>query len=111
MTREEETKEAYKDYMNNGGMFQSNPWFYFKAGTEWADKHPVNMWHDASEEPLLEEKEIISISEQGFTYISERFGCTFSYNFEDYSWQSYVNLLNIIKWAYVSDLLPKGGKK
>lgn len=36
MTREEETKEAYKDYMNNGGMFQSNPWFYFKAGTEWA---------------------------------------------------------------------------
>ena len=31
MIREEETKEAYKDYMNNGGMFQSNPWFYFKV--------------------------------------------------------------------------------
>ena len=31
MTREEETKEAYKDYMNNGSMFQSNPWFYFKV--------------------------------------------------------------------------------
>ena len=40
MTREGETKEAYNYYMNNGGMFQSNPWFYFKAGTEWADKHP-----------------------------------------------------------------------
>ena len=49
MTREEETKEAYKDYMNNGGMFQSNPWFYFKAGTEWADKHPVNVWHYTNE--------------------------------------------------------------
>ena len=40
MTRKEETKEAYKDYMNNGSMFQSNTQFYFKAGTEWADKHP-----------------------------------------------------------------------
>lgn len=34
MKREEEAKEAYKDYMNNCGMFQSNPWFYFKAGTQ-----------------------------------------------------------------------------
>ena len=49
MTREEETKEAYKDYMNNGGMFQSNPWFYFKAGTEWVDKHQKNVWHDTNE--------------------------------------------------------------
>lgn len=43
MTREEEIKEAYNDYMNNGGIFQSNPWFYFKAGTELADKHPKNV--------------------------------------------------------------------
>lgn len=43
MTREEETKEAYKDYINNAGMFRSNPWFYFKAGTEWADKHLANV--------------------------------------------------------------------
>lgn len=50
MTREEETKEAYKDYMNKGGMFNSNPWFYFKVGTEWADKHPVNALHVPSKE-------------------------------------------------------------
>lgn len=31
MKREEETKESYKDYMNNGSMFQLNPWFYFKV--------------------------------------------------------------------------------
>ena len=50
MTREEETKEAYNDYMNNGGMFQSNPWFYFKEGTAWADKHPnlESLWHNPS---------------------------------------------------------------
>ena len=34
MIREEETKEAYKDDMNNGGVFQSNPWFYFREGAE-----------------------------------------------------------------------------
>ena len=50
MGREEQTKEAYKDYTNNGGAFRSNPWFYFKAGAEWADKHPKNAWHDPSKE-------------------------------------------------------------
>ena len=111
MTREEETKEVYKDYMNNGGMFQSNPWFYFKAGTEWADKHPVNVWHDVSEEPLLEETEIIFINEQDIAYICERNGGSFSYTLLDYSWEEYVNSLKIKKWAYISDLLPKGGEK
>ena len=78
-----------------------------------ADAEPniESLWHDASEEPLLEETEIIFLNEQGFAYISERFDATFSYNLEDYSWQSYVNLLNIRKWAYISDLSPKGGKQ
>ena len=112
MTREDETKEAYKDYMNNGGMFQSNPWFYFKAGTEWADKHPKNVWHDVSEEPLLEETEIIFINEQDIAHISKRKGEYFSYAFVLYcSWEEYVNSLKIKKWAYISDLLPKGGEK
>ena len=50
MGREEQTKEAYKDYTNNDGVFRSNPWFYFKAGAEWADKHPANARHDPSKE-------------------------------------------------------------
>ena len=82
-------------------------------GLNAADAEPnlESLWHDVSEEPLLEETEIIFLNEQGFAYISERFGSTFSYNLEDYSWQSYVNLLNISKWAYISDLSPKGGKR
>ena len=82
-------------------------------GLNAADTEPnlESLWRDASEEPLLEETEIIFLNEQGFAYISERFGATFSYNLEDYSWQSYVNLLNIRKWAYISDLSPKGFKK
>lgn len=74
-----------------------------------AEPNLESLWHDTCEEPLLEETKIIFLNEQGFAYISERFGATFSYNLEDYSQQSYVNLLNIRKWAYISDLLPKGG--
>ena len=82
-------------------------------GLNAADAEPnlESLWHDVNEEPLLEEKEIISINEQGFAYISERFDATFSYNLEDYSWQTYVNLLKIKRWAYISDLSPKGGKR
>ncbi len=70
-----------------------------------------SIWHDSSEEPLLEGEEIISISEYGSTHISERFCCTFLYNLEDYYWEEFVNSLKIKKWAYISDLLPKGAKK
>ena len=100
MTREEETKEAYKDYMNNGGMFQSNPWFYFKAGTEWADKHPVNVWHDTNEEPNINEDVVLYV------------GCG---NFITEFYDGYVTWHNIVlfhkatMWAYRDDLLPKGG--
>ena len=107
MTREEEKAIYAKKYYPD----DFNCYYAFMDGACWSDKHPVNVWHDASEEPLLEEKEIISINEQGFAYISERFGATFSYNLEDYSWQTYVNLLKIKRWAYISDLSPKGFKK
>ena len=81
-------------------------------GLNAADAEPnlERLWHDVSEEPLLEEV-IISIDEHDFAYISERFGCTFLYNFEDYYWKEYVNLLKIKKWAYISDLSPKGFNK
>ena len=82
----------------------------FRDGAEWADMYPVNVWHDASEEPLLEDKEIIFLNEQGISYISEKFGGTFTYMLEELSWERFVELLRISKWAYISDLLPKGGE-
>ena len=79
----------------------------FRDGAEWADMYPVNVWHDATEEPLLEDKKIISLNEQNIAYISVRFSDTFSYMFENLYWERYVNLLKISKWAYIDDLLPK----
>lgn len=65
------------------------------------------IWHDASEEPLLEEKEIIFIDKKNESFITIKFGNTFPYMLEDFDWERYVKLSQIIKWAYVSDLSPK----
>ena len=98
MKREEETKEAYKDYMNNVGMFRSNPWFYFKAGTEWADKHLANVWHDPREEPNINE------------YVVLRVGCgDFIIEFYDgdLTWHNIVLFHKATMWAYKDDIWPK----
>lgn len=106
MTREEETKEAYKDYMNNGGMFQSNPWFYFKACTEWADKHQKNVWNDVSEEPQDDLELIIYKYKDNFWFTRKQ-------NIIKYhnSWKHFVSEEQMILLAYVKDIFPKGGDK
>lgn len=115
MTRDEQIIEASHNYgktLNEEAAFDYEDMkCAFKEGAKWADEHPINVWHDVSEEPLLEDKEIIFLTEQDNAYISERFGGTFSYMLEDSCWERYVNLLKISKWAYISDLLPKGGGK
>ena len=112
MTRGEQILKAARDYVSIIAFSSPSDVIHFENGAKWADEHPnlESIWHDASEEPLLEE-EIISISEYGSAHISERFCCTFLYNLEDYYWEEFVNLLKISRWAYISDLLPKGGKK
>ena len=96
MTREEETKEAYKDYMNNSGMIQSNPWFYFKAGTEWADKHQKNVWHDTNEEPNINEDVVLYDSCGNF--ITEFY--------DGYvTWHNIVLFHKATMWTYKDDLL------
>ena len=83
----------------------------FEEGAKWADMHPVNVWHDASEEPLLEDKEIIFLNEQDIAYISVRFSGTFTFMLEELTWEKFVELLRISKWAYIKDLMPKGGEQ
>ena len=82
-------------------------------GLNAADAEPnlESLWHNLSEEPLLEEVEIIFINEQDFAHISERNGGYFSHTLVDYSWEEYVNSLKIKRWAYIKDLFSKGGER
>lgn len=113
MTRKEQILQAARDYVSRVTFSSPSDVIHFENGAKWADKHPnlESLWHDASEEPLLEEMEIIFINERDFAHISKRKGDHFSYAYVYYSWEDYVNSLKIKKWAYVKDLFPKGGEK
>ena len=81
-------KKIKKIYLNNVDESGSN-----MQNREYINLN--NIWHDASEEPLLEGKEIIFLTEQNIAYISEKFSGTFSFMLEDFYWERFVNLLKI----------------
>ena len=67
------------------------------------------VWHDASEEPMDRKRSIV-------LYGTNPVGVT-SCSYEDIlsvygeTWYAYVILSNISLWAYLDELLPKGGKE
>ena len=61
------------------------------------------VWHDASEEP--KKGEWILGEYQGGIYQ------TYLCGYVDCEWSSYVKVFSLIRWAYVNDLLPKGGEQ
>ncbi len=62
------------------------------------------VWHDASEEPRYEEFLLAEEPNEFNVY-------KLSGQEDNNSWELLVSAMGIIRWAYVSDLLPKGGKK
>ena len=105
MTREEERikqiekfayerYECYEDYSA------------FIAGAIWSDKHPKNVWHDASEEP--QDNYIVLCD--GLDNLQWVENCQ---HIDIYyaNWQNYAEAFKVIRWAYVKDLLPKGGER
>lgn len=78
----------------------------YKEGAAWADKHPKNVWHDASEAPAFNSTQIVYQTKSGM--------CWFTSNQERYEhnwdWERMAAGFQIVRWAYMSDLLPKGGE-
>ena len=86
----------------------------FISGAIWADNNPpqdvVNLndlWHDAIEEPQGE-YEIICQDTLGNVWLTDRRAVTKYY---ETGWEERAIRECIARWAYVSDLLPKGGKR
>ena len=79
----------------------------FIAGAIWADRNPVNVWHDASEEPEYSCKQILYQDKYGdwFFALQHDIVVVLEINWEDFAAE------NISRWAYIDDLLPKGGEK
>ena len=75
-------------------------------GLDAADAEPdtTKLWHDVTEEPRLNQWFIAQIGEGAFdTFIMAMD--------RNQDWKSWCKGLNIKRWAYVNDLLPKGGEK
>lgn len=62
------------------------------------------IWHDASEKPILHKPILIQCGYPLHTYEATALS-------EDVIWGDFVVLNAIFRWAYIKDLLPKGGEK
>ena len=101
MNRDEQIiSEAKKHYCDDINCHNA-----FLHGVEWADEHPVDVWHDASEVPRANEWILMQINEGDYEVVSlNKHGVNI--------WlKSCHNIYKVSRWAYISDLLPKGGKK
>lgn len=103
MTREEqiisEAKKYYSDSINCHNAFLH--------GVEWADEHPVNVWHDASEEPAGDSWVILCEDDSGNCFCQNKIIVVELF----LNWQESAEKVWLKRWAYVSDLLPKEGEE
>lgn len=110
MTREEEMAVEFYGYrdalkLSTFGDFEYiNIQEAFEEGAKWADEHPINMWHDTNEEPRLNQWFLAQIGDNAFdTFVMEMD--------KNEDWKEWSNGINIKRWAYIRDLLPKGDEK
>ena len=96
MARDEDAIiEAKKYYRNDIKCYDA-----FLHGVEWAENQIANVWHDASEKPRTKEWLLVQFDEDDYDTM---------YLYID-TWCNWCKEFNAIRWAYISDLLPKGGE-
>ena len=112
MTREEEVRVSALKYVDNFipdicGMCDEDVYDAFVSGAKWADEHPKDVWHSADEEPDGRDWRILCEGESGNCWVaSRRDAFTIGYN-----WQEFAEDEALTRWAYINDLLPKGGEE
>ena len=101
MTREEQIeKVAYKQEELVNMDAES-----FIEGAKWADNNicPSSIWNDTS---------IMPSDNKGIIYLTKNNKLGVLNSIKSNNWDWYVaDKYSIIKWAYIDDLLPKGGER
>ena len=104
MTRDEEIITACKSFLSAyPSIDQAGLSIGFLDGAVWADKHSVNVWHNASEEPQGDNYKILCVDDFDFYWMAKRAGIIGLYN----NWEEYTVIEGVKMWAYIPDLLPK----
>lgn len=76
----------------------------FKDGAKWAiNEFLKNLWHPNTKEPDKSKSDIITLGFDNDAYL--QFKESILWNEE--SWRHSISRCQIIKWAYLSDILPK----
>ena len=100
MNRDEQIiTEAKKHYYDDINCFNA-----FLHGVEWAELHPADVWHEAKEKPRAKEWMLIQFGEDDYEALAlDDLGVD--------TWSDWwCNNYKVIRYAYISDLLLKGGE-
>lgn len=108
MTRGEEIISAAREYNNGITLSSPSNVLHFEAGARWADENPKNIWHNTSEEPKEEEFILLEV----VNTLTPKYEIGY---YVEYTEDWVVNSMKTggfkCRWAYIKDLLPKGGEK
>lgn len=78
----------------------------FNAGAKWAiNEFLKDLWHPNTEEPDKSKSDIITLGFDNDAYLQFKE----SILWKEESWRHSISRCQIIKWAYLSDILPKEG--
>ncbi len=76
----------------------------FNAGAKWMKEEFLkNLWHSNTEEPDKSKSDIITLGFDDDAYLQFKE----SILWQKESWRHSISRCQIIKWAYLSDILPK----
>ena len=96
---------AFEEYPLNsdGNIIGRNG---FKEGAKWSiNEFLKDLWHPNTEEPDKSKSDIITLGFDNDAYLQFKESILWT---ED-SWRHSISRCQIIKWAYLSDILPKEG--
>lgn len=100
--RNEQILKAARDYVSGVTLSSPSNVLHFEAGAKWADKNPINLWHNVSEEPKFYSV-VLCLDNHNKYWVVRKIGELGLTN----KWYELVNDKGIIMWAYIDDLLPK----
>ena len=96
MTKEDIDKAAVDSCVFENSIFNPELTPYYEQGFKDGANWRINsVWHDAREKPRRNKWYIAQIGDNAFD--------TFT---DSVNWKSYARSLNIIRWAYIEDLIP-----
>ena len=112
MVDDKNIEVAARNYCNNRYPASQDAPFIaegFRKGARWAiNEFLKDLWHPNTEEPDKSKSDIITLGFDNDAYL--QFKESILWNEE--SWRHSISRCQIIKWAYLSDILPKeGGEK